>query len=177
MKLKVRYDDTYQIIEFDETSESLAWLGLDLQVDDYAPDEFWRLIQEAFDERYNKPEYNCWHKHNRHIGFSKATPGKDDAEEDVDSSEPLMDEVFDDRIFRKDELAREEAESYEAICCWVRQVLKNKPKWADAFIAVHMDEIPTKEHAASIGVDPSTVTHWLRRAEKKLKDNYENRQF
>ncbi len=178
MKLKIRYEDTYQSIELGEKEIEELWFSLELESsEELTCEELEKLIQEAFDERYNKPEYNCWHKHNRHIGFSKAMPGKDDTEEDVDSSEPLMDEVFDDRIFRKDELAREEAESYEAICCWVRQVLKNKPKWADAFIAVHMDEIPTKEHAASIGVDPSTVTHWLRRAEKKLREKYEDRQF
>lgn len=66
---------------------------------------------------------------------------------------------------------------YEAICEWVRSVLADKPKWAEAFIAVHMDLVPTKDYAASLGVDPTTVTHWLRRAEKKLRENYKNRQF
>ena len=88
-----------------------------------------------------------------------------------------MSEVADDRIFRQDELAREEREQYEAICEWVRSILADKPKWAEAFIAVHMDLVPTKNYAASLGVDPTTVTHWLRRAEKKLRENYKNRQF
>lgn len=88
-----------------------------------------------------------------------------------------MSEVADDRIFRQDELAREEREQYEAICEWVRSVLADKPRWVEAFIAVHMDLVPTKDYAASLGVDPTTVTHWLRRAEKKLRENYKNRQF
>ncbi len=40
-----------------------------------------------------------------------------------------------------------------------------------------MDGERTKDYAASIDVDPTTVTHWLRRAEKKLGENFENRQF
>lgn len=88
-----------------------------------------------------------------------------------------MSEVADDRIFRQDELSREEREQYEAICGWARCILADKPRWAEAFIAVHMDLVPTKDYAASIGIDPTTVTHWLRRAEKKLRENYKNRQF
>jgi hypothetical protein len=89
-----------------------------------------------------------------------------------------MKEVADDRIFRKDEIERDRRESYEAICQWVRKVLAKKPKWADAFIAVRMDGVSVNDHAADIGVsDASIVSKWLARAEKKLKENYPNRQI
>ena len=174
MKLKIRYDEAYQVLDLDEKATEQLWVSLDLDGGEtLSQEEREKRIQEAFDAKYNRPEYNSW----RHRGESKAKPGKDESEDDVDTSEPLMSEVADDRIFRQDELAREEREQYEAICEWVRSVLTDKPRWAEAFIAVHMDLVPTKDYAASLGVDPTTVTHWLRRAEKKLRENYKNRQF
>lgn len=134
-----------------------------------------KMIQDEWNEKYNKPEYNNWHKFDRHRGYSKAQPGKDDSEDDVDTSEPLMSEVADDRIFRRDEIERDRRESYEAICQWVRKVLAKKPNWADAFIAVRMDGVSVNDHAANIGVsDASIVSKWLARAEKKLAEEYKN---
>ena len=69
----------------------------------------------------------------------------------------------------------EDREDYEAACQWVREVLAKKPKWADAFIAVRMDGMTVNDYAASIGVsDASIVSKWLKRAEKKLRENYPN---
>ena len=177
IKLKIRYDTSYQTLELDEQATEQLWVSLDLDGEGLTQEERETLIQRTFEERFNKPEYNSWHKYDRHSGETKAKPGKDDAEDEVDPAEPLMDEVADDRIFRRDELDREERESYDAICQWIREVLKDKPQWAAAFVAVHMDSLPTKDYAVSIGVDPTTVTHWLRRAEKKLRENFRNRQF
>lgn len=178
MKLKIRYDEAYQVLDLDGQATEQLWGSLDLDGGEaLSQEEREKRIQEAFDEKYNRPEYNSWRKLNRHRSESKAKPGKDETEDDVDTSEPLMSEVADDRIFRQDELACEEREQYEAICEWVRSLLADKPKWVEAFIAVHMDLVPTKDYAASLGVDPTTVTHWLRRAEKKLRENYKNRQF
>lgn len=178
MKLKIRYDEAYQLLDLDEQATEQLWVSLDLDGGEaLSQEEREKRIQEAFDAKYNRPEYNSWRKLNRHRGESKAKPGKDETEDDVDNSEPLMSEVADDRIFRQDEFAREEREQYEDICEWVRSILADKPKWADAFIAVHIDLMSTNDYAASLGVDPTTVTHWLRRAEKKLRENYKNRQF
>ena len=178
MELKIRYDNAYQTLELDAKETEQLWVSLDLDGGEaLSQAEREKRIQEAFDAKYNRPEYNSWRKLNRHRGESKAKPGKDETEDDVDASEPLMSEVADDRIFRQDELARAEREEYEDVCAWVRKVLRDKPQWSEAFIAVHMDGEQTKDYAASIGVDPTTVTHWLRRAEKKLRENYKNRQF
>ena len=162
MKLRIRYDEAYQVLDLDEKATEQLWVSLDLAGGE-------ALSQEEREKRIQEL--------NRHRGESKAKPGKDETEDDVDTSEPLMSEVADDRIFQQDELAREEREQYEAICEWVRIILADKPQWSAAFIAVHMGGEQTKDYAASIGVDPTTVTHWLRRAEKKLRENYKNRQF
>ena len=52
-----------------------------------------------------------------------------------------------------------------------------KPEWADAFIAIRMDGEPIREYAAWNGVDENNITQKLKRAEKKLRENYLNRQI
>lgn len=180
MKVRVRYENEFQTIELDSEAARQMWVSLSLEGDSegLSDDETESRIQEAFDEQYNKPDYNNWHKFWRHHGDSKAQPGKDDAEDEVDTSEPLMKEVMDDRVFRQDEIKREESESYEEICQWVRKILIKKPHWAEAFISVRLDEMSVNDYAASIGVaDASVVSKWLARAEKKLRENYQNRQI
>ena len=115
MKLTIRYDDKLQECELDEKATKQMFVTLGIEEDEnITKEENERRIQEAFDKRFNRPEYNNWHQFNRHRGYSVAKP--DDGEEDVDSNEPLMDEVADDRIFHKDELKRKEDEEKEAIC-------------------------------------------------------------
>ncbi len=177
MKLKIRYDNAYQTLELDAKETEQLWVSLDLDGEDLTQEERERLIQKAFNEQFNKPEFNNWRKMNRHCGGSKAKPGKDETEDDVDASEPLMDEVADDRIFRRDELEREERESYEAICQWIREVLIKKPEWADAFIAIRMGGESIREYARRNGVDENNITQKLKRAEKKLREKYPNRQI
>ena len=177
MKIKLRYDNEFQTIEMDLEDAKGQWLSVELE-EELTEEEMEKRIQAAVDEQYNRPEYNNYHKFTRHRGYSKAQPGKDDVEEDVDTSEPLMKEVFDDRIFRKDEIAKTEKEDYDAICQWVREILVKKPRWADAFIKVRLDGMSVNDYAASIGVsDASIVSKWLKRAEKKLRENWKNRQI
>lgn len=116
MKLKVRYDESVQTIDLDAKAAQEMWVSLDFEDEETEQEEKERRIQEAFDEQFNRPEYNNWHKFDRHRGYSKAQPGKDSIEDEIDSSEPLMDEVADDRIFRKDEIEHERKDEYEAVC-------------------------------------------------------------
>lgn len=112
MKLKIRYDEAYQVLDLDEQATEQLWVSLDLDGGEaLSQEEREKRIQEAFDAKYNRPEYNSWRKLNRHRGESKAKPGKDETEDDVDTSEPLMSEVADDRIFRQDELSRRSGNS------------------------------------------------------------------
>lgn len=43
---------------------------------------------------------------------------------------------WDDRIFRNDEIERDEKVSYDVIRQWVRKALEKKPKCTEVFIAV-----------------------------------------
>ena len=172
MKLRIRYDETVQTLDLDEKSTEQLWVSLSLEGKELSDSEKEQKIQEAFDIQYNRPEYNNWHKFDRHRGNSKTQSATDNGEEDTDTSEPLMSEVADDRIFRKDEIDRDERESYEAICGYVRKVLAKKPEWTDAFIAVRMDEETIREYAARIGADENNITQKLKRAEKKLAAAY-----
>lgn len=176
MKLKIRYENEMQILELDSAATEQLWVSLYLEGEGLSQEEKEKLIQDTRDERFNRPEYNCWHKFDRHRGNSKAQSSNDEGEEDTDTSEPLMEEVADDRIFRRYELEREERESYEAICQWVCEVLVKKPEWADAFIAVRLDGEPIREYAARIGADENNITQKLKRAEKKLRENFRDRQ-
>ena len=92
-----------------------------------------------------------------------------------DSSEPLMGDVVDDRIFRKDELAREQKWEDEEIRAKIRAVLK--PDYAEMIIAIHLDGMSCIEYAASIGQKPNTVNHRLQRAEKKYREIFGKRPF
>ena len=172
MKLKIRYNETVQTLDLDEKATKQLWVSLPLEGEGLSDSEKEKMIQETFDVNFNRPEYNSWHKFDRHRGNSKAQSEKDDGKEDADTSEPLMNKVADDRIFRKDELDINERESYEAICDWVYKVLARKPEWADAFIAVRMDGEPIREYAARIGANENNITQKLKRAEKRLADAY-----
>ena len=175
MKLKIRYDDTIQTIDLDAEATRQMWVSLSLQGEELTDSEKEQKIQEAFDEQYNRPEYNNWHKETRHIGFSKAKPGKDEDEDDVDSSEPLMNEVADDRIFMKDELERREREDYEDWCDRIRAAMK--PDYAEMIIAIHLDGMEPCEYAESIGEKPNTLNHRLQRAEKKFREIFPRTSF
>ena len=175
MKLKIRYDNEVQTIDLNAADTEQLWVSLSLDGEGLSQDERERMIQEAFEKQFNRPDYNSWHRLDRHRGASKARPGKDDDAEDFESDEPLMSEVADDRIFRRDELARAEGEDYEAICQWIRTVLAKKPDWADAFIAVFMDGEEESAYARRIGDSQSNIAHKLARAKKKLRENFENR--
>lgn len=177
MKLKIRYENGYQTIELDEKSTQEMWVRFGFEDEKTEQGEKERRIQEVFDKRFNRPEYNNWHKFDRHRGYSKAQHGKDSIEDEIDSSEPLMDEVAADRIFRKDEIEHEKKEDYEAVCRWVRKILVKKPEWADAFIAVSLNGESFRDYAARIGADENNITQKLKRAKKKLIENYKNRQI
>lgn len=175
MKLKIRYDDTIQTLDLDAEATQQMWVSLSLQDEELTDSEKEKRIQEAFDEQYNKPEYNNWHKETRHIGLSKAKPGKDEDEDDVDSSEPLMSEVADDRIFMKDELEREAREDYEDWCDRIRAAMK--PDYAEMIIGIVLDEIPLSEYAALIGEDANKVSYRYRRAVKKFREIFPRTSF
>lgn len=177
MKLKIRYENEYQTIDIDAQAAEELWVSLSLEGEGLSHEEKERLIQERVEEQLNRPDYNCWHKFNRHRGFSAVKREEDEDTDEYSNPEPLMKEVRDDRIFRRDELAQKEREEYEAVCQWIRKVLVKKPDWADAFIAVRIDGEAIRDYATRIGADENNITQKLKRAANRLRENYPNRQI
>jgi hypothetical protein len=176
MRLSVRYENKFQTIELNEKETEQMWISLSLEMDDdSSKKEQEKLIQDAFDKQFNRPEYNCWHKFDRHRGYSKAKPN-DDGEE-CDTSEPLMKEVADDRVFRRDEIIQANQDEYDDICQLIHKALGKKHDWADMFIAVRIDGTPIREYARSINADENNISQKLKRAEKKIKEFLENHQI
>lgn len=184
MTLRIRYENVMQTLELDDAATQALWVSLSLDEqppEEDAPDmplsklDREARIQQAFDVQFNRPDYNAWHRHDRH--WDQGRSGSD-VDDEMPTFEPLMKAMRDDRICQREELEREERWSYEAICQWVRATLARKPKWAEAFIAVRLDGDSVNDYAASIGVsDASIVSKWLGRAEKKLRENYRKRQI
>ncbi len=172
MRLSVRYENQVQSIELNEEETQEMWVSLSLEGENLEKE---KLIQKTFDEKFNKPEYNIWHRETRHLTTPKER-FNDDGDE-YDTSEPLMKEVADDRIFRKDEIERAYQDDYEGVCKWIRTALGKKQDWADMFIAVRMEGMSIREYASSIGVSENNITQKLKRATKKLEQEYKNRQI
>ena len=174
MKIKVRYENSYQYLELDAAAADQLWISLSLgSHTDLTDEEKQKQLQSAFDAQFNRPDYNNWHQLNRHRGESKAK--SEDGEDGRDASEPLMSEVADDRVFRKDEIDRERSWEDEELRAKIRAALK--PDYAEMMIAIHLDGMSCIEYAASIGQKPNTVNHRLQRAEKKYREIFRKRPF
>ena len=151
MRLKIRYEQEFQTIELDAEATEQLWVSLSLEGEGLSQEEREQRIQDAFDEQYNRPEYNIWHRETRHIdptpkrkrmdgrrGYIQADP--DDAAFDI------MDYL----------LTTTDAEMH---------------------IAVRLDGETVREYAARIGADENNITQKLKRAAQKLKENYKDRQI
>lgn len=168
MKIRVRYENGYQTLEAD--AEKL-WISLSLEgSENLTQEEKENLIQDAFEEQFNKPEYNNWHKFDRHRGNLKTPFRKDDeAEDESDGMETVPD--------YSDEINRTTRYEYEDVCQRIRQALGKKQDWADMFIAVRIDGMSIKNYALFCGDSENNITQKLKRAEKKLRVFFQNRQI
>lgn len=156
MKIKMRYDNTYQTLEVDAEK---MWVSLSLEAGtNITQEEKEQLIQDKVEEIYNKPEYNSCHKLDRHRGEPKRSFRKDDEEADNSDGLDLIPDY-------SDEERRERKENYEEVCQKLRSLLK--PEYADVIISVVLDGNTPEEYAAEIGVHRDTVYKRLQRAKKK----------
>lgn len=173
MKLKIRYENEYQTIELDTESTKKLWVSLSLEDagEELSQEEKESRIQEAFEEQYNKPEYNNWHKETRHIDPTPKRRRMDgragyiQADAD-DTSFNIMDYL----VTATDDHSNLE---YEEICAWIRNALVKKPEWAEAFIAVRIYGLSIREYATMIGDSENNITQKLNRAAKKLREIYQ----
>lgn len=174
MKLKVRYENEFQTIELDAKATEKMWVSLSLDCDDdMTQKDKEQAIQNAWDEQYNKPEYNNWHKFDHHRGYSKAK--SDDETDEIDTFEPLMSEVKDSSIFCKGECNRITKYEDEALVEMVHKILK--PESAELVIAIAIKGYSAGEYASMIGDNANNVSHRYRRALRKLKKVFEKTSF
>lgn len=182
MRIKIQDNDKKVELEVD-LNELQGWLNIDF-IDGESDVEIQSIIQEQINEKYNKPDYNNWHKHNRHIGYSKVISG--DGEESFDHfKEPLMSEVRDDRIFNKDAIERSHQEEYEICCNFINKHIK-KQELAELLIKTTFEgyslrEIAILKNPKEKGMSEekykklitkveNNLSHKLVRIRKKLKE-------
>lgn len=180
MKVVIRYET--ERVTFNLSDEETKQLGgcVNIDLESVPEDERQSKLQEACDKQFNRPDYNNWHKFWRHQGDSKAP--SDDEGEELESSEPLMSEVADNRIFRRDEIERNRKDSYDAVCQWICKILK--PEVAEAFIATKIDRVTIRDYVtkrAKPGEDiaklENNLSKKLTRAAEKLAVAYPERDF
>ena len=175
MKLKVRYENEYQTIELDDAAAEQLWLTLSLE-NRPAGEEKEKTLQEAWEEQFNKPDYNNWHKHDRHTDPNPKCRRMDGKRGYVqgdpdDASFDIMDYLLTTSGHEGSEADSE----YQETCDKVRRILARKPEWADAVIAVMIDGESIRGYAARTGADENSVSKKLKRAGKKLRKYYEGR--
>lgn len=178
MKLKIRYENEMQILELDSAATEQLWVSLFLEGEGLSQEEREQRIQDAFDEQYNRPDYNCWHRETRHIDPTPKRKRMDGRRGSIqaDPDDAAFD-IMDYLLTTTDAEMHEHNFEYLEVCAWVRKVLIKKPEWAEAFIAVRLDGETVREYAARIGADENNITQKLKRAAQKLKENYKDRQI
>lgn len=172
MKLTVRYDNQRQSIEVDR-EEMKEWLNIEVTSEMTAAEQE-KAINKKFNELFNKPDYNSWHKFDRHVDYD-ARPKRMDgrggniilADDESDDVGGCNIEAFPDTHSMEESHRREEEEEYRAE---LRKRLK--PDQADLLIAVYLDKIPKQDYAAKLGITPSALSHRLETAEKNFKKSF-----
>lgn len=170
MKLRVRYENEIQEIELDSEATRQMWVSLSLEGEGLSDEETESRIQEAFNEQYNRPEYNVWHRETRHIDPTPKRKRMDGRRGYIQADpEDTGFDIMDYLLSGTDDHSDLE---YEEICSWVRSALIKKPEWAEAFIAVRIDGMSIREYAAKVGDSENNITQKLNRAAKKLREIY-----
>lgn len=182
MKIKVLYDTdiknghaNYTTIEVpDDDYTVLIDIDYEQRLSQTKPEKRkevkrFETLQEVFDEM-NRQEYNANRRFNRKRGEMKIPFSKDELyEDDTNPMEYIPDNSQEEERNRNYE--------YEDVCQQIRQSLGKKKEWADMFIAVRIDGVSIREYATLIGTDENNISQKLKRAEKKLREFFENRQI
>lgn len=175
MKIKIRYENEYQTLEV-ENMELERWLNISISEDE-SQEDYEKRIQDVIEERFNRPDYNSWHKHDRHTG--NAYMKSKDGTVEVNTEEAIMYSAIDQSIITRDidELVEriDHEWQYEHYCSYLREILK--PDAADMVIAIVLDGMTVGEYAASIGEDANNDSHRYRRAINKLKKVFSKMSF
>ena len=175
MKIKIRYENEYQTLEV-ENVELERWLNISISEDE-SQEDYEQRIQDVIEERFNRPDYNSWHKHDRHTGNAKMKNKEGVIE--VNTEEAIMAKAIDQSVFTRDIDGLEERMDhewqYKHYCSHIREILK--PDAADMVIAIVLDGLTVSEYAERIDDEPNNVSHRYRRAINKLKKVFSKTSF
>lgn len=171
MKIKMRYENAYQTLEVD-TKEIEKWLNISISEDE-SQEDYEKRIQDVIEEIYNRPDYNSWHKHDRHTG--NAYMKSKDGTVEVNIEEAIMFRAADQSAFYKDIDSVHRKLEYEECCEKLRSLLK--PATAEMVIAIALDGLEASDYAELIGDDANNVSHRYRRAIKKLQKVFSKTSF
>lgn len=128
------------------------WVSLSLEGEELSQEEKENRIQEAFEEQYNKTEYNIWHRETRHIDPTpkrRKMNGKAGyiTGEEGDDSFNIMDYLaVTYPEYGEDDEENETAKKYESVLEVIRA--KVKPDFVDAFIAIASKRTTPKQIAS-----------------------------
>ena len=176
MKLRIRYENEIQTIELNEKDTETLWVSLSLEGVGLSQKEKEELIQETWEEQYNRPDYNQYHRETRHIDPTpkrkkmNGTRGYICGDED-DQSFNIM-----DYLTAHDPISNFEKKfDYEECCDRIREAVK--PEQTDMLIAIILDGMKPAEYAAITGDTANNVSHKYRRALKNLQKYFTKTSF
>lgn len=158
MKIRIRYDNSFQTVEVTE-AECESMIRKDYEERRAAAADpstvQLRTMQEIMDERFNKPEYNCFHRYRRN------TCGLDAFDED---STPFV----------EPERFEESLEQNELLSLLHEAMAELQPQQAELVRRVFFEGESLAAIAAEDGVLRSSVHHRLTKIyaslQKKLKN-------
>ena len=171
MKIKIRYENEYQTLEV-ENVELEKWLNISISEEESQVD-YEKRIQEEIEVKFNRPDYNNWHRHNRHSGDAKVL--KKDGEIEINTEEAIKEKAVDESAYTKCIDETKEQFDYEYYCDLLHKSLKHAT--AEMVIAIVLDGLTVSKYAEKIGDDPNNVSHRYRRAINKLKKVFEKTSF
>lgn len=171
MKIKMRYEDAYQTLEV-ETKEIEKWLNISISEEE-SQEDYEKRVQDEIEVQFNRPDYNNWHKFDRHTG--NAYMKSKDGTVEVNTEEAIMYRAADKSVFNESINGVHSQIEYEECCKILRNLLK--PEIADMVIAIALDDMSVGEYATLIGDDSNNVSHRYRRAIKKLKKVFSETSF
>lgn len=172
MKLKIRYENEFQTIELDAKATEEMWVTLSIETDGaVTQEEKEQLIQKQWDEQFNKPEYNVYHRETRHIDPTPKKKRMDGRKgyicaEPDDKSFDIMDYL---NTYDPTEGYCNQFE-YEECCKKIRAAVK--PAQAEMLISIALDGMTVADYAELIGDKPNNVSHRYRAALKKLEKSF-----
>lgn len=157
--VKMRCEDKFKDIPLNESDADAFAKSLGIKdFDTLSMIEKQEALQDTVDSLFNKPEYNNYHKFNRHRAYVN-TPT------DKDTDEPFLSkDIMDTFPDTKESEKIDRVISYASIIKFLYDFFKKKPKFADVVIAVDIDNLSIAEYAEIINADRTTVSKRYKKA-------------